>query len=88
LSVLGFSEVLAKAVGDLLGDLVLHGEDVFEGAVVGLREEMVAVHAADQLRGDAHPVTRFPDAAFEDMRRAELAADFPDVHVFALEKEG
>ena len=46
-------------------DVVLHGEDVVERAIVGLRPEVVAVRQLGQLHPDAHAGAGLRDAPFE-----------------------
>jgi hypothetical protein len=62
----------AQGIDDRVGDLALHGEDVVELAVVGLRPQVAVVHRVDELRGDAHLVAGLAHAAFEDV--ADLSA--------------
>src|SRR5262249_36447613 len=68
-------------------DLVLNGKDVLQGAVVALGPDMVAARRVDELRGDAHAVAGFADAAFEHVAHAEIAADFAHVERLALVAE-
>jgi hypothetical protein len=51
---------------DRLRDVVLHGEDIVELAVVGFRPQVRVRGHLDQLRGDAHAVARLAHTAFED----------------------
>ena len=51
--------------GGRLGDLVLHGKDVSEIAVVTLGPDMLAALGFDQLRSDADAIAGFAQAAFE-----------------------
>ena len=39
-----------------LRNLVLHSEDIIEGALVALRPDVVAGRRVDELRGDAYPL--------------------------------
>ena len=59
---------------DRLRDLVLHGEDVGEVAVVALGPDVAAACAVDQLGGDPHPVPGLAHAAFQHVADAELRA--------------
>ncbi len=70
---------------DRLRDVVLHGEDVRQLAVVGLRPEMRVRRHLDQLRGDPHAIAGLADAALEQVRDAELLGDRRDVGARALE---
>src|SRR3546814_4580246 len=46
---------------DVLGDVVLDGEDVLQLAVVLLGPEVLAGLGVDELNGDAQALTRRPD---------------------------
>ena len=61
---------------DAAGDLVLHGENVAELAVVSFGPVMAAGRRIDELRGDAQPVAGPAHAAFEHVAHAERARDF------------
>ncbi|MGY4282461.1 hypothetical protein ACVWXO_001681 [Bradyrhizobium sp. LM2.7] len=74
--------------GDRIGDLVLHGEDVDELAVVTFGPEMAAGGGVVELRGDAHAVVRLAHAALDDVADAEFLGDLPDVDRTALVCEG
>ena len=73
---------------DLLGDVVLDGEDVLQLAVVFLGPDVLAGLGVDQLAGDADAPARRPDAALQHVAHAEFAGDLPHVHGFALVDEG
>jgi hypothetical protein len=64
---------------DVARDLILHGEDVAERAVVALGPDMRAGFRLDQLRGDAHARADRAVAALHHVAHAELAADAADV---------
>ena len=68
-------------------DLVLHGEDVLEIAVVAFGPEMVAGCGLDQLRGDAHPRAGLAHAALQDVGHAQTDAHILHVDRLALERE-
>ena len=70
--------------GDLLAQLVLDGEDVFELAVVALRPQVVSGCRLDQLGGHAHPVGGLAHASFEYVSNAQVAAHFLDLDRRAL----
>jgi hypothetical protein len=72
---------------DSRGDLVLHGEDVVERAIVGFRQKVRVGACIDELHRDAQPVARLAHRAFEDVRNVEPFRDLDDVDVFALERE-
>jgi hypothetical protein len=50
---------------DIAGDLVLHGKNIAELAVVALRPMMAAGDRVDQLRADADAFSRAAHAAFQ-----------------------
>ena len=77
----------AQRSHDVLGDLILNGEDIFELAIITLRPEVVAVSHVDELRRDAKPVAGFPHAALQHRVDLESASDLADVLVFFLERE-
>ena len=69
-------------------DLVLHGEDVVELAVVPFRPELVAAGGVDELCGDTEARAGGAHAALEHGGDTELATDFADVTRVPLELEG
>ena len=62
---------------DLLADVVLHFEDVAvgQGAVEGLRPDLVTAGGVDDLRRDSQPISRLADPSLEEKAHVELAAD-------------
>ena len=68
-------------------DVVLHGEDVVEDAVVGFGPEVKAVRDLDELGGDPDTIPRLPHAALEECAHAQLLADVAQVLLLALERE-
>jgi len=60
-----FEQRVAQLLDDRLRDVVLHGEDVVQRAIVRLRPELVAVGHLHEAHRDAHPVARLSHAAFE-----------------------
>src|SRR3546814_91988 len=72
---------------DVLGDVVLDGENVLQLAVVLLGPDVLAGLGVDELNGDAQVPARRPHAALEDVAHAEIAGDLPDVHGLALVDE-
>ena len=77
-------DLLREGSGDGLGDVVLDGEDVFEGAIVGFRPGNVAAIGAHQARGDANRCAVFAHAAIEDVGDAEGPSDVADRNLFPL----
>ena len=72
---------------DGLGDLVLHGEDVGDFAVVAFCPDVAAIGDIVQLRGDAHAAAALSNAALEHIADAKLFADLLHVDGFALVQE-
>src|SRR5205085_10646372 len=60
---------------NLLDHFVLRRKDIGAIAIEPLRPEMPPAAAIDKLRGDAHPVARLADAAFEHEAHPEIAPD-------------
>ncbi len=65
--------------GDGIHDLVLHGEDVFEVAIVPLGPELAAVGRVDELAADADALARATHAPGNDVANPEIAAHLPRV---------
>ena len=64
---LGRQQVDLKRRDDLVGDVVLDGEDVVERAIVALRPDLGAGGAVDQPGGDPGPVAGAADTALQHM---------------------
>src|SRR5258705_9626971 len=60
---------------DGVGDLVLHGENVGEVAVVTLRPDMTARCGVVELRSDAYAIAAPSHTAFEHVAHPELGSD-------------
>lgn len=73
---------------DALSDLVLHGEDVDQLAVVALGPEMTAGGGVVELRGDTHAIVHLAHAALDDVADAEFLGDLPEVDRAPLVGEG
>ena len=69
---------------DLLRQLVLHREDIRELAIKAVGPDVRAARGIDELAGNAHPVARLADAAFQHVTHAEVAADLLHVDRLAL----
>ena len=65
------SERHAQGRGDGPRDVFLYGEDVGEVAVVIVRPNLQAVLRLNELRRDAHAVSRLAHRAFDEVGRAE-----------------
>ena len=70
-----------------MSDVVLHGEDVADVAVVRLGPELVTVGDARQLRRQSHPFAGSPNAPFQNCGRAERPPELPDVLDPPFERE-
>ncbi len=82
------AQLQLKILRDQPRDLLLDGEDILQVAVEIIRPHLEAVGRLDQLRGDAHLLTRPTDAAFDDIGHAQLPRDLRDGRVLAFEVEG
>ena len=60
---------------DPAGDLVLQGEQIAGVAVEPVRPQMRATIGIDQVSIGADLVTRAPDASFQQIAHAKVAAD-------------
>ena len=69
-------EGLIERGRDVLGDLVLDGEDVLEAAVVAIRPQGRLRRRLDQMRADAHAPARAADGAVEDVRALQALRRF------------
>ena len=69
-------EVRLDRGDDALGDVVLHGEQVLQHAVVAIGPDVLAGLGFDQLAGDADAPVGHAHAAFEHVAHAELARDW------------
>ena len=68
-------------------DVLLHGEHVFQLAIVRLGPQLVAVPRAYELRGDAQPIPAPPDTALENRVHVQPTADVRDVDLAASPPE-
>ena len=82
---LGAEQRLAQFHDDGLRDVVLHGEDVVEFAVVAVRPQVGVLRGVDELRRDPHALARLAHAACQQVDDVELLRDIPDVDFLALE---
>jgi hypothetical protein len=73
---------------DMLRDIVLHGEQIFQHAVVAVRPDMLAGLGLDQLTGDADTPLRDAHTALEHVANAEIARDLAHVGRLVLVDEG
>ena len=73
---------------DALGDVVLHGEQVFQHAVVAVGPDVLAGLGLDQLAGDAQAPVGHAHAALEHVAHAEIARDGAHVGRLVLVDEG
>jgi hypothetical protein len=68
-------ELDAQSLADAASDFVLDFEDVFQLAIVAFRPDRVTRLSADELGGDAQAIACATQAAAEDARGVEFAAD-------------
>ncbi len=80
-------ELEPQGARDALGDLVLDGEDVFDGAVVALGPDVAAVGDADVLDGDTEAVSCLLHAAFQHRIDVQLLANLFEIVRGPLEAE-
>ena len=73
---------------DILGDLILDREDIFQQPVVALCPNMLSVRGIDELPCDADATARRSDTAFKDISDTKIASDLADVDRPALVNEG
>src|SRR5271166_6977016 len=81
------TEIERERGDNLLGNVVLDGEDVRKVSVKALGPEMPACLGVNQLRRNAHPVARFADASLKDVADAQVLADVAYIDIPALEGE-
>ncbi len=80
-------ELDAQRLGDLVGDLVLHLEDVGHLAVVALRPDREAGRRVHELGADPQPVPGAAQAPFEGVAGRELPADVRRGRLLVAERE-
>src|SRR5215468_3392073 len=68
-----------------LRDFVLYRKHIDHLPVVTLRPEVIPIRGVDQLRGYPDPVSRAPNAAFQNRSHVQDLSDFSDVQVFTTE---
>ncbi len=69
-------------------DLVLQGENIVGFAVIAFGPNMRSRCNIDELRGDAHTISRFANTSFEHVANAKFASDLLYVDRPALVGEG
>jgi hypothetical protein len=74
-----------EGADDLPRHAFLHLEDVVDRAAVLVGPEVGIGQRVDQLGSDSEAVAGFPDASFEDVAHAEIAANRPHVLLRALQ---
>ena len=80
----GRAQLNLERSNDLLREFVLHGEDIREVAIKAVGPDVCAARSIDKLAGNAHPVARLADTAFQHVAHAEFAADLLHVDRLAL----
>src|SRR5262245_19620376 len=84
----GHDELRPDRIDDTIGDVILPAEDVGDRAIVAVGPDVNTLGGVDQLRGDPYSIARLAHAAFEDVARPQLAAEFPDVDRFTFAGKG
>src|SRR3990172_1264974 len=72
---------------NFLGDFALKIEDVFYQAIKPIGPKMKSRVNIDELRSDAHFVSRLPYAPFEDVIHVERLTDLACIDFFAAKRE-
>src|SRR5215469_11591437 len=72
---------------DVPGDLILHGEDVTQIAVVPFRPDVLPGLGVNELSRHADPATGGSHAAFEDVTDRQVQGDLPNVNSSPLVSE-
>ena len=85
---LSFGDRRGERGRQCLRDLILHGEDVGQIAIVALGPDVISRFTFDQLRSDPDPIAGLAHAAFEHIAHAELPADLFHVDRTALVSKG
>jgi hypothetical protein len=83
----GNREPATKLIDDRRRDIVLHGEDVGQLAIVTLGPQVKAVRHVDELCRDPNPVPGPSDAAFENGVDGEGFRDPADWQLLSFERE-
>ena len=78
------SKLYINLVEILVSDLVLHGKEVNQLAVVALRPEVLAVHGVHQLRRDPQLLPGLLDTPLQYIAHAQLLSDLLHFHRLAL----
>src|ERR1043165_5523708 len=73
--------------GDGFADLVLDGKNIGDFAVIGPSPDLLPRARVDQLRRDARPVARLPNASFDNIVDAELSSDLLYLGLFPFPGE-
>ncbi len=81
---LGAGELGVELVGNGAGHLAFHSKDIVEFAIIAFRPEMLVRGSANQLNIYFYGVGDLLHAAFEDVRHAQLFANFAQVFRLAL----
>jgi hypothetical protein len=82
------SQLDPERLDDRPRDLLLHGEDVGQLAVIGLRPELVPILHTHELGRDPQAIAAPPHAALEHGADIQTPPHLPHVGVSALELEG
>ena len=77
-----------ERIHDHPGETFLDREDILDGAVVGVRPQMIVRARVDELSRDPQPVSSSTHAALQDVSHPQLAGDRLHVLGRALERHG
>src|SRR6185312_4853213 len=81
---LRFPEARLDGADDAHRDLVLQGEDVFEGPIIAIRAYMASRLTLQPLAGNANAIADLGNAAIEHITTADLASDSTNVRRLSL----
>ncbi len=71
-----------------VGDILPNGENVIEGAIVGLGPHLTGVVHLHELGRNPDAAAGLPDAAFDDAGDIERGADLANSGAHSFEREG
>src|SRR5205085_6856037 len=79
-----FTQDNAKRFRNVLRDLVLNREDVFDLTIVSLGPELISICDVDELHADADFISHLAHTSLENGGHLELFPDFTNVFSLAL----
>ena len=84
----GFGQFRSQGADHGFSDVVLHGENVFQVAVIAVRPKILARLSFDQLRCDAHPLAGAAHTALQHIAHIQFAGHLADIRGLAPVGEG